>query len=238
VHALRVALRTLLATLELASALEVRVRPRLMRHLEQVLDALSPLRDVHVQLRTLAKLERPAEETNHVREHLQKQKRKRARQARRGLSRLDGSKLERDVSEVTDALDVLHSQPGQRELTISALRYELASRHLRVVRRQQARPLDDAQHLHHLRLDVKRYRYALETLAPLLPAPGRALTKQLADLQDRLGDAHDAHVLAKTVQERAPEQKSLQAWLASRSTREQRAAAEAVAQSSFGWPLA
>src|SRR4051812_49153201 len=43
VHALRVALRTLLATLELASVLQARPRKGAQRRLEKILDALSPL---------------------------------------------------------------------------------------------------------------------------------------------------------------------------------------------------
>lgn len=55
-------------------------------------------------------------------------------------------------------------------------------------------PLDT---LHALRIDIKRFRYALEFFEEVLDQSARMVIKQAVTLQDHLGDLHDADVACK-----------------------------------------
>jgi CHAD domain-containing protein len=52
----------------------------------------------------------------------------------------------------------------------------------------------EADDLHSVRIRVKRCRYALEAIEPALPKSAAAFGRELARLQDRLGDVNDAAV--------------------------------------------
>jgi CHAD domain-containing protein len=92
---------------------------------------------------------------------------------------------------------------------------------------------------------LKDYRYLLEILAPLLPAGAESLRASAAELQDRLGEAHDRHVLLKRVRELSRDtprklQPALQAWqaqLARESSAAQLAGAKALAHATLTFPL-
>jgi CHAD domain-containing protein len=62
----------------------------------------------------------------------------------------------------------------------------------REVRALDDEPSDDA--LHQVRIRAKRARYAADVAVPVVGKPARALSKALANLQDVLGDQHDAVV--------------------------------------------
>jgi len=79
------------------------------------------------------------------------------------------------------AVDVL------RPLVASAYR-KLRKR----VRKAGDEPTDEA--LHRIRIRAKRCRYAAEAVAPVAGKPARQLGKAAADLQDVLGEQHDAVV--------------------------------------------
>jgi CHAD domain-containing protein len=77
----------------------------------------------------------------------------------------------------------------------------------RDVKRLGATPSDGA--LHHVRIRAKRCRYAAEACEPAFGEPARRFARLLADVQDVLGEQHDAVVagawLAKTAPECIPE---------------------------------
>jgi CHAD domain-containing protein len=76
---------------------------------------------------------------------------------------------------------------------VCAVRY--AGNPLRVLRKGQAigKSAPPAK-LHRLRIDVKRLRYQLEYLLTPYGKPMRKAAKALKNLQNTLGDHHDAHV--------------------------------------------
>ena len=58
------------------------------------------------------------------------------------------------------------------------------------------------EELHAMRIAAKRLRYSLEIFAPYLGPEADALTEQVKDIQERLGQIHDADVLAPYLEER------------------------------------
>jgi adenylate cyclase len=93
------------------------------------------------------------------------------------------------------ALESLHARPadGQTLVTLSSF----ACRRLQRLRRKMRRlalaaNIDDPASLHALRIGVKRLRYALEFFSPLAAeAASRRVLKQLASVQDTLGQLND-----------------------------------------------
>ena len=196
IHKLRVAVRRLLAALALSELLDPPLRSRTARRLRELLDELSPLRDAHVQVRAVEQSfagRVPAR----VLKKLQAQERTMRRRASRCLASFESAKLDRDIAALVRTLLTAAPLP-QEELVDCALIGQLARQHLEIEQKRRALADGDAHALHRLRLTLKGYRYALEILAPVLPA--EALLKTTAQLQDELGSAHDLHVLAETAE--------------------------------------
>lgn len=63
----------------------------------------------------------------------------------------------------------------------------------------------DAAAQHRLRIAVKKLRYRLEIVAPLLPDEGEKARRTLKRYQDLLGELHDLDVFAGVIRERVPE---------------------------------
>lgn len=73
---------------------------------------------------------------------------------------------------------------------------ELLAKRYRAVRKagRHATKSSTAGELHALRIRAKRFRYALEFIAPMYPAPAKTMIRRLTRLQDVLGDINDAEV--------------------------------------------
>jgi CHAD domain-containing protein len=239
VHGLRVALRRLLSALDLAVAVGCEAKPRLGRRLKKLLRALSPLRDAHVQLRATKLL--PDAQGRRLFAHLDHERHSHSREARKRLNAFDLSDFERDVSRVISGVDSAGQDSASRAAVEAALSGRLARGHLSIQRALRTAALGDARALHDLRLALKDYRYALDALAPCLPAPARELSLVVARLQDQLGLAHDAQVLAELARSELKSAKPELDELVQRLERESEAAqlqgAAAARDAELGWPF-
>lgn len=201
VHDLRVACRRLLVSLELASSAGYANKPRATRRLRKLLDELSPLRDTHVQLRTLAPLLLQYEQAEELAERLRAQKGSLEQDAQARLEKFRAKALTRDLAQVTEALAAVPADFAVTSAIDAALRGRLAQQHLRISEAWEAATAEDPRSLHRLRVRLKQYRYSLDALAPVLPSAAQELTQRITRLQDQLGLAHDAHVLAETARD-------------------------------------
>lgn len=241
VHALRVATRRLQSALELASVVGAKPDSRLRRQLGELLPMLSPLRDSHVARQTVEGLAANTPGLDGLRELFSKRERRLERRVVTRLSAFDVPELERGVSALTSQLLELFASDANRPALAAALRGALAERHLEVERRRRRANAERPKSLHRLRLTLKSYRYALDALAAVLPREGQQASQVLAQLQDQLGGAHDAHWLAETAHSWAKKRhklRSLAETLQQSSDAAQRAGAEAAAQARLVWPLA
>lgn len=112
---------------------------------------------------------------------------------------------------------------------------------LSTIRHTGARALRSgrARHLHGLRIEIKRLRYALEAIAPIAGDAAARLAADSADLQGLLGDHQDAVTAARGLSEwlqhapiRAAEHRAVKRQL----VREQRAASTARRAFEHAWP--
>ena len=190
VHDARVATRRLRAALAIFGDRK-RVR-RADRVVQALQDALGDVRDVHVQLdafTAMAEKAAPLERTalRHVREHLAARLPGRADELRSAIPRWQQDGLK--------ALGRLEQLKPRGKVGGHRLRGRLVAD----LENLEARQLDaqsdpSATPMHELRKTVKRFRYALELLAPAKPTEIEEILGALTPLQETLGTLHDADV--------------------------------------------
>jgi CHAD domain-containing protein len=244
VHDLCVAIRRLLTALELAEAIGCRLEPQVLRRLRKLLGRLAPARDAHVQIRSLTQLTATYPKTSIIIAALKRRRRAAARKAKKRLLSFARTELDREMSRVLAALAV-PAQGGLAAAAQAAWRGELARRYLSVEHRRGGMSEMDPEGLHRVRLLLKEYRYALDALTPLLPDGALRLAKLCDALQEELGRAHDAHVLAETTAELAKSNdgasaaalKQLAADLERDAQRAHEAGARSLAEAQLEWPL-
>lgn len=242
VHTVRTTIRRLLAALELATTLGTPAKSRVERNLGQVLSALSPLRDSQVQLRTLESMTGERGDLSELSTRLEKQKRALSRKASRSLAEFDADRFQEDLTAVMQELAASAKATRDGNAARAAIHGDLARRHLQVSRRRRLVTAEDPRSLHRLRLALKGYRYGLAAVAPALPAAGRELAEAVTNLQDQLGAAHDAHVLAETAAAARKSRgravsKRLARALEQTSHAAQHQAFEAVKNIALDWPF-
>jgi CHAD domain-containing protein len=199
VHDLRVALRRLMTVLQLLHRLRVLGRPRaLKRRLKARFKSLSRLRDVQVERRLLA--DTASDDLHGFSEHLQDTEARLTAQARRQVEDGADAAVAGHMARVRDGLARYHARKdGKRRLRRGLGREvdRLARRAERRLGRVRARR---PRTVHRLRLAFKAYRYALEAIAELQPAPElEALLPDAKSWQTRMGDIQDSRVLTSAL---------------------------------------
>jgi CHAD domain-containing protein len=199
---------------------------------------MSSIRDSHVRVQTIKKLTTRRAPTAFDR--IQAALTTRLRQATEKAEDEDWSK--QAASEMEHALCRLDDWP-LKQVTTKSLQsgvkaaYKKARRALAVARRD---PTDAS--LHELRKRVKDLWYHLRLLRGNRPAPIAALTKQLRDLGQKLGDDHDlGMLLAARADNPLPKRedwKKLEKAVASRRPRLQRAALRLASKTLIRKPAA
>ncbi|HKY40917.1 MAG TPA: CHAD domain-containing protein [Polyangiaceae bacterium] len=245
IHDLRVAIRRLLTALELAGAIGCDVEPKTARRLHKLLSRLAPARDAHVLMRALEPLRATRPEAQLVIDELKQRRRAATRKAKKRLQAFERADFDRDTALVLGALGAAPLTTAPSSLVLSALHGELAKRQLEVEQHRRGMALSDPTELHRVRVLLKQYRYALEASLPVLPEAAVGLAKLSETLQEELGRAHDAYVLAQTTREltksvSGADAKAL-ADLAAELQRTEKVAhdagARALAAAELRWPL-
>lgn len=210
VHAMRVASRRLRAFgVTFSDQLCDETRRRLEKKLRRVTRAAGALRDLDVQLERLE--ERRAAASNeleqaaieHLLELLTARRAEAARRAERRLDKVDIDAVRRVVRRAArEVMRGLPSPDAQRAYALTLLNGLVADAAERLP------PSDGHEHpeeLHHLRIDVKMLRYALELFEPLLGEHFAALHTRATTLQDLLGAHHDLVTLGDVLSEHSLE---------------------------------
>jgi CHAD domain-containing protein len=235
VHDLRVAVRRLESTIELAKAIGGKPRKRLVRRLDELLDALSPLRDVHVAARAVETLPPTPQGQKQLGRHVAKQKRRLEPEVEQSLEDFKLEAVGRDLDELSQSLRALEHVEGSEP--DSALRLKLDRLRARIEGTRSSASAEAPKSLHRLRIAIKRYRYALEALGQCLPPELLEGMRTAESLQKQLGQAHDAHQLAKLAQSCAkkhPQVRPLANALRRESATAQRVGADASAKVRLG----
>jgi len=194
-HDLRVALRRLLAVLELAAALDVRPPPKLVRRLARMLASLSPLRDLEVEKKAVGAMSDEEPELAEVAAELERQRAALAASLSKKLARFATARTERALDEAAQRLESLQTTPHAVRLVVLA-RVERA--YAKFARRRRAVSGADHHALHRARVAFKQYRYTVEAAMPFLPARAARDLLLMKELQDELGGIQDTSVLLET----------------------------------------
>jgi CHAD domain-containing protein len=206
-HDMRVATRRLRAALRLFKpGFAVRLREELERELRWLGRTLGPVRDLDVQLASVAAYAAGLPEGYRrgiapYRRHLEQTRAERRAEmltvldSKRYFQLLD--RLERFAAAGRRAAP-RHPAAHQSIAAYGAEAIDRAFRHVRK-RGKKVGPNPDPADLHLLRIRSKQLRYLLEFLCEITGRPGRRLTKKLVRLQDLLGTFNDAVVAANLV---------------------------------------
>jgi CHAD domain-containing protein len=201
VHDLRVATRRLISTLDLVDRMHPEANLRKTRRaLKRQLDLFGPLRDVQVQLLTIEKMLSSFPELQEFHNFLVKRERKLMQRLSIELKRVKTGKIRKRIALAARQLAMLPDTPAvQQEQRAEAMQaIEMAFN--RVVERKQAIAPTDGSAIHRMRVAFKKFRYMVESLAPVR---GRTTSKQLKAMnafQGSMGDIQDAEVLLSNVQ--------------------------------------
>jgi CHAD domain-containing protein len=200
VHDLRVATRRLISVLDIVLGLRVdaglrQARRRLKRHLEMC----SPLRDVQVQLSTVAKLSPAFPELQGVAEALAKRERKLVRRVNKEVKAVKTGKLRKVLATTVAEVNALLATPAmQREKRASAIG-AVDNAFQTVVERRHAIDPNDMTTIHRTRVAFKKFRYMVEALRPLLHGVTPKQLKAMNAFQDSMGAIQDIEVLLGTL---------------------------------------
>jgi triphosphatase len=192
VHDLRVALRRLLAALQVAECLDVRVPAKTAKTLEHLLRALSPLRDLEVQKQTLERLGEDQPELLPIAERLEQRRSGLARRVGQKLDEFAPELIERSLEHTAETLETEGVVPQVARILLLAA---IVRRYVKFDRRRRAVAGSDRHALHGVRVAFKKYRYAVEIAEPLLPRQTERVLTAMKLLQDELGAIQDAGVL-------------------------------------------
>lgn len=201
VHDLRVATRRLISTLDLVDCIHPEANLRKARRaLKRQLDMFGPLRDVQVQLLTIDKMLSSFPELQEFYNFLAKRERKLMQHLSMELKRVKTGKIRKSIASAARQLEALPDTPAvqQEKRAEALLAIEMAFN--RVVERKHAIAPTDGSSIHRMRVAFKKFRYMVESLAPLR---GRTTSKQLKAMnafQGSMGDIQDAEVLLTNVQ--------------------------------------
>jgi CHAD domain-containing protein len=201
VHDLRVATRRLISTLDLVDRIHPEANLRKARRaLKRRLDMFGPLRDVQVQLLTIDKMLSSFPELQEFYNFLAKRERKLMQHLGMELKRVKTGKIRKSIAVAARQLEALLDTPAvqQEKRTEAILAIEMAFN--RVVERKHVITPTDGSSIHRMRVAFKKFRYMVESLAPLR---GRPISKQLKAMnafQGGMGDIQDAEVLLTNVQ--------------------------------------
>ena len=195
-HDLRVALRRLLAVLELAAALDVPASRKPVRRLERTLSSLSPLRDLEVEKKALEAMSDDEPELAELAVELEHERAALARRLSEKLGRFRTAQTERALQATAERLDALPPAPDAIKIVVLA-RVERA--YTKFARRRSSVCGADHAALHRARVAFKQYRYVVEAAMPFLPARAARELLLMKELQDELGGIQDTSVLLEAL---------------------------------------
>ena len=197
VHDLRVNTRRLIATLELARVLSNRRDiARVQRHFKKVLKSMGPLRDVQVQLENISGIRQGGV----IGDFMRRLKRRESEEIQRTQNALKRDKKRRLAAEMKQ----LGAEIGGLRETLDAERIHRSVDRILSVRRNEfskaKRQFDRLQPgndetLHAMRIALKKLRYVIEALEPVLGPSAKAQAREMHAFQQLMGECRDLDIL-------------------------------------------
>ena len=198
VHDLRTASRKVLSVLAAVERSGPRKAvKRLGRGVHDVLDRLGPLRDLTIQRERLADViaGEPTAALRAFERGLDRQFARSVRKVRRHLSRVDAKALRDDVRRIRRRLRDSEKSGSTRGGVVDAV----ASAFLELQERRSAVDPTALETVHSMRISLKRFRYLVQSAAPLVTGASTRALDTLHELQTTMGDLHDLEVLSASL---------------------------------------
>jgi CHAD domain-containing protein len=196
VHDLRVAMRRLMSMLDLLASIHPEGDLRkARRRLKKQLNKFGPLRDVQVQVLSIEKLLPSFPELQEFYAYLVKREGSLVQRLNVEVKRMRTGKVKKAIGAHTQQLERLLDTPAkQRNKLTAAIRAVDAAFNTVVQRKLAINPSDSAT-IHRMRVAFKKFRYMVESLAPMLDWVTRKRLKAMNAFQGSMGDIQDAEVL-------------------------------------------
>ena len=201
VHDLRVATRRLISTLDILRTLTPDGRLRqARRRLKKHFELFGPLRDVQVQLLAVEEMLPSFPELQGFYDQLVKRERKLVKRLGAQVKGVKTGKVTKAMRATAKQLPLLLATPAmQQEKRAAAIAAaDMAFR--KVVERRDAIDAADTATIHRMRVAFKKFRYMVETLAPVLEHVTTKRLKAMNAFQDSMGHIQDIDVLLASVQ--------------------------------------
>ena len=200
VHDLRVAMRRLMATVDMIrTIIPDEGLQKTRRSLRKHLKGFNQLRDTHIQILALRRLAREFPPLRPLGTELRRREAKLMRASRGTIRSINPPHLERSLADASVRLGALLRLPGVRDVAGATAMGAMGAAFARAFElRQQVNPGDPAS-IHRLRVVFKKCRYMVEVLRPLLPGVDERFLKSLDAYQTRMGEVQDMGVIMATV---------------------------------------
>ena len=194
IHDLRVAVRRLLAFLQLLNSISPRPRLRkLNRAFKDQLDEFDELRDTQVILAELSEILRELPQLLEFQNHLRSEEQKILRSLRKKIKKLDTSESKKRIHKTCESIEKMEDDLEAQILQT------VDDAFLRVKQRFNADDLARPASLHRVRVVFKSFRYMVEIVQPLLQDFPLENLKRMNDYQSLMGEIQDAEVFTQTL---------------------------------------
>ena len=197
VHDLRVSTRRLIATLELARVLSNRKDiAKVQRHFKKVLKSMGPLRDVQVQLDGVLHM-RHGKVIDGFTRRLKRRENEEIQRIQKALKGDKKRRLAAEMKQLGAEVGNSHKSPDSDRIHRSVDRILSVRRNeFSKAKRQFDRPESHSdESLHSMRIALKKLRYVVEALEPVLGPSAKAQARQMHAFQQLMGDCRDLDIL-------------------------------------------
>ena len=195
VHDLRVAVRRLLAVIELLNAISPRPRlQKLTRALKDQLDEFDDLRDTQVMLAELSEVVQELPQLHDFQKHLQFIEAKILRNLRKKIKGMESSEISKRILKTHEALEAGTNDDFESQIVQAVDDVYLSTR-----QRLDWVNLTRSVTIHRVRIVFKSFRYMVEIIHPLLDDYPTENLKRMNDYQALMGEIQDAEVFAQTL---------------------------------------
>lgn len=213
IHDLRVAMRRLMALLNMATtALPKCGGSQVRRQFKKHLKSLSDLRDIQVQILEVRQLQTEHKELSTFLDELLVREAAQTKRARKEIQHIDTVSMKDHVVKLQARFDDLLFAPAMNDTSRSIFLGILAQTYVRAAAVKKdiagAADISDGLHklcekIHRLRLIFKRFRYTVEILEPVLPRVSGRMLKRMSNYQSKMGTIQDTEVLMASISSQA-----------------------------------
>lgn len=201
IHDLRVAIRRILALVELLRAIDPAPRlEKLRRAFKTRLDSFDELRDTQVMLAEITSQREALPELAAIGAFLQKREKKLLKAAEKAVRGTKNKAVERRIEKIRAGLAVKSQGDDLTASLLAAVDQVCLTVNKRKGRVDPAQPPT----IHRVRIAFKKFRYMLEIIHPMLPGFPPKLLKKMQNYQTAMGEIQDVEVLLRTLEEFSP----------------------------------